>query len=170
MNKITEKAQALQDEIASLLSFEASLNKKEEQLKAMEEDIKVQNMANIKIADDLSKYQLAVKKHDNDIIEREKQIIIKEKTIRMTQQVLEDQKSALRGKETEIIDRENKLIQKEKEFADWEGKIKLADNEVREQKILNQKEQSLDQIRKDKLRIKEGQIENELTRLKGINL
>mgnify|MGYP001791909182 FL=1 len=81
MNKITEKAQALQDEIASLLSFEASLNKKEEQLKAMEGDIKVQNMANIKIADDLSKYQLDVKEHDNDIIEREKQIILKEKTI-----------------------------------------------------------------------------------------
>ena len=88
----------------------------------------------------------------------------------MTHQVLEDQKAAVRGKETELIDRENKLIQKEKECADWEGKIKLADNEVREQKILNQKEQSLDQIRKDKLRIKEGQIENELTRLKGINL
>ncbi len=168
MNNLLEKAQALQNEIELTIQFNKDLEAKYELYLKKEEEFRVRNLANAKTVSDLAEYQKQVKDYEAKLIDREKQILIKERTISGIETTLIDQKTSLNIKSHELDRRENKILVREGDISHWEKKLTIAADEVEKQRLLNLKEQGLDEIRKEKIKIKEQRIEGELSRLSNL--
>jgi hypothetical protein len=168
MNNLLIKAQALQDEIEATLSFQASLDKRENDIAIREEAIKTQNITHSKSVEDLVARQELIRKEKSDLSDLEMQISIKEKSILLAQEALNTLKESLITKEKDLTSRGQQIVQKEEDFKAWEEKVRTAEKEAEAKRLLNQQEETLDQIRKSKLKVKEEQVEAELSRLKGM--
>ncbi len=170
MDNFKKLISEMQGEIEKLNMREDDLNKRTLELEALEDGVKQEYLSNAKTAQELSDHQKETQVIRTDLETREGQILIREKSIQVMTSNLKSEKDLLRKKEQEIIEREVKLAQKEKDFIEWEGKIKLANEQVEHDRVLLLKDKAFDDIRKKKIARKEEQVESELTRIRSINI
>jgi uncharacterized protein YeaO (DUF488 family) len=170
MDNIKEKIEEFQLNLdVALASFVDSLQKERTALDKMQEDIKNQNMQQVKTSHDLSAWQEITKKFEAELKDRESQILIKERALSLMQETLTSEKDKILKKERELNERDIEVGKQEKQLEVDQAQLKRDHDAVEEQRILNQEEKSLDGIRKAKLSRKEAEIQSQLERVKTMS-
>lgn len=128
-----------------------------------QEKIIQQNLTIKHQRDELTKAQADVKAMKLNLDEREKQILIREKSQINSNRLLDEKLNDFREKTIELSEGLNKLKKDQEELS---ARKELID----QQALINQKMEETEILRKNKIKIKEEQVEKELERLRNLQM
>lgn len=128
-----------------------------------QEKIVEQNLTLKHQRDELIKSQTEVKTMKSDLNEREKQILIREKSQINSNRLLDEKLNDFREKTAELSEGLTKLKADQEELS---KRKELVD----QQALINQKMEETEILRKNKIKIKEEQVEKELERLRNLQV
>ncbi len=163
MNSLDEKIKAVQDELVQIRSLYEFTQKIKVENEIEQEKIVQQNLTIKHQREELAKAEGVVKTKEADLREREKQILIREKSQINSNRLLDEKLNDFREKTVELSEGLTKLKAEQEELA---ARKKLVD----QQALINQKMEETEVLRKNKIKIKEEQVEKELERLRNLQV
>lgn len=156
---LDEKIQAVKDELIAIQELYEFTQKIKAENVIEQEKIIQQNLTLKHQRDELTKAQAEVKAMKVDLDTREKQILLREKTQLNSNRLLDQKLEEFREKTHELAEQETKL---KKDIADYEGKKQQIEKNVLVNKDI--------ELKLQKIKLKETQVDNELNRLKNMSL
>lgn len=159
MNKLDQHIQGVKDELRAIQEMYEFAQKIKAENKIEQEKIVQQNLTLKHQLEDLTKSQAEVKTQKADLDIREKQILIREKTQLNTNRLLDEKLEEFRKKTHELAEGETKLKKDQEEY------------EVKKQQIEKNVLVNKDiELKLQKIKLKETQVDNELNRLKNMSV
>ncbi len=159
MTNLDEKIQAVKDELTAIQELYAFTQKIKAENAIEQEKIIQQNLTLKHQLQELTKAQAEVKAMKSDLETREKQILLREKTQLNSNRLLDEKLEEFRKKTHELAETETKL---KKDQEEYEGKKQQIEKNVLVNKDI--------ELKLQKIKLKETQIDNELNRLKNMSL
>ena len=159
MNDLDGKIQAVKDELIAIQELYEFTQRMKRENEIGQEKIYQQNLTLKHQRDELTKAQSEVKAMKADLDAREKQILLREKTQLASNRLLDQKLEEFRAKTHDLAEQETKL---KKDIADYKGKKQQIEKNVLVNKDI--------ELKLQKIKLKETQIDNELNRLKNMSL
>ena len=159
MNNLDEKVQAVKDELVVIQELYEFTQKMKSENAIEQEKIIQQNLTLKHQLEELTKAQAEVKAMKEDLAKREKQILLREKTQLNSNRLLDQKLEDFRAKSHELAELETKL---KKDIQEYEGKKQQIEKNVLVNKDI--------ELKLQKIKLKETQVDNELNRLKNMSL
>ena len=159
MNDLDGKVQAVKDELTAIQELYEFTQKMKSENAIEQEKIIQQNLTLKHQLEELTKAQAEVKAMKEDLAKREKQILLREKTQLNSNRLLDQKLEDFRAKSHELAELETKL---KKYIQEYEGKKQQIEKNVLVNKDI--------ELKLQKIKLKETQVDNELNRLKNMSL
>ncbi len=159
MNNLDEKVQAVKDELTAIQELYEFTQKIKAENEIEQEKIIQQNLTLKHQLEELTKAQAEVKAMKEKLEEREKPIALREKTLLASNRLFDQKLEDFRFRSHKLADEEAKLRKERAEFDEKKQQV--------EKNILVNKDIEL---KLQKIKLKETQVDNELNRLKNMSL
>ncbi len=159
MNNLDEKIQAVKDELIAIQELYEFTQKMKAENEIEQEKIVQQNLTLKHQLEELTKAQAEVKAMKEDLEKREKPIMLREKSLLASNRLFDQKLEDFRLRSHKLADEEANLRKEKKEFDEKKQQV--------EKNILVNKDIEL---KLQKIKLKETQVDNELNRLKNMSL